>query len=187
MLIRETYYLKGFYKSDRINTKRARNAHCITGHFEYPGYQIPDRYPEFFGPNFRLITFIRDPLETQISLYYYKNPRIKKNVRLVDSIFFEKNYISKRIPCNEDNYREILDKYFFIGITERFEESVELLMRLLNKKNVRIPKKNVSKKDNQVLELSNETIKKFTKENDLDYLVYNYCKKKFEKHKSIHQ
>ena len=97
MLVRETYYLKGIYKRDKINTKKLKNCNCLTGHFENPGFQIPDRYPEIFSDDrYNIFTFLRDPLKTQISLYYYKNPEPDKKHKLVDSIFSEQNYISNR-------------------------------------------------------------------------------------------
>ena len=176
----DTYYRKGYYFREKINLNKLKNCHCITGHFEYENFYIKDRYPEIYNSErFRLITFIRDPLKTSISLYYYGKKLNVNHIPLTEFLFKEKNYIANRFPCNEDNYKEILDKYFFIGITERLDLSIKILSKIFNKPYIKTKIFNKSEKDSQIQKISEEMKNNFIEYNSLDYKIYNYCLNKF--------
>jgi len=60
-----------------ININRLRSAHCLCSHFDSNDYHIAQRYPGIIAsPDFRLITFLRDPLEVKLSLYRFENRNI---------------------------------------------------------------------------------------------------------------
>ncbi|MEO6696005.1 MAG: hypothetical protein ABIO41_12470, partial [Ignavibacteria bacterium] len=168
----------------RLKTTNFIGESCIMGHFQFDGIYLHQRYPEILEQEkeFRIFTFIRDPLQFRASLYYYtKNDVLIKDYTLSEIIMNTPNLISKMFPCDESNYKEVLDKYFFIGIVEQMQESFDQLADLINKKRLVLPFVNKSEKDSQVSELTPEFIAKFKKQNKLDYLIYDYCLEKFNK------
>ena len=156
---------------------------CLVSHFQFDGYFLPQRYPEIFKrpEEFRIFTFIRDPLKLMISLYYYGRSNIKETTSLMNYINGHQNLLANFFPCNENNYKEVLDRYFFIGIVEQMQESIDKLADLSGKTKIELPTLNISKKDDQAINLSPEFIKSFKEYNSLDYKIYEYCLEKFSK------
>lgn len=169
------------YLNYKINLENIYSDTCIAAHFQYEGYLLPQRYPEAILRNkeFRLFTFVRDPLELMISLYYYGRDVIITSLDVY--LMGQRNYLANLFPCNIDNYREVLDRYFFIGIVEKMQESFDKLADLTGNRRVELPFVNKSEKDEQILNLSEEFRSKFRKQNELDYRIYEYCLEKFDK------
>ena len=169
------------YLNYKINLENVYSDCCIVAHFQFSGFLLPQRYPEAIIRNkeFRVFTFIRDPLELMISLYYYSKRSITTTLeKYLDG---HKNYLAEFFPCNEDNYKEVLDRYYFIGIVEKMQESFDKLAVMTGKEKVTLPFVNKSEKDIQVKNLSQEFIESFKKTNELDYKIYSYCLEKFSK------
>lgn len=168
------------YINYKINLENIYSDSCIVAHFQYDGYLLPQRYPEAFIKNneFKLFTFVRDPLQLMISLYYYGKTEI--TTTLEKYLNGHSNYLSKFFPCNDTNYKEVLDKYFFIGIVEKMQESFDKLAELTGKEKVTLPFVNKSEKDEQVSMLTDSFKQKFKENNKLDYKIYNYCLDKFK-------
>jgi len=150
---------------------------CLCGHFEVDGNYLHQRYPEILrSRKYKVFTFVRDPLELKISLYYYeKKLGVNDGMTLEESLFTRSNYMADRFPCTFDNYLEVLDRYFFIGVVEFAQESMDKLANLLGKPRLQLSYENKSQRDVQCDNLSAEIIDKFKKENKLDYLIYHYC------------
>lgn len=159
---------------------------CISGHFNYDGIFAHQRYPEIIEKKdkFRIFMFMREPLQIRISLYYFlKGKSLKKQIPLdydlETSLNVSDNMIAKMIPCDESNYKEVLDRYFFIGIVEYMQESMDKLASLTGKKKIEVISENKSIRDSQVSELSPNLINQFKENNKLDYLIYEYCLERF--------
>ncbi len=168
----------------RFNTNLLTSDLCITSHFHYNGFFVAQRYPELLDPKFniRLFTFVREPLKFQISLYYFaKKKGDIANIPLSKFLTLMPNYMSTLFPCDEANYREVLDRYFFIGILERMQESVDKLAALSGKRGFTVKKQNVSPKDEQQDLLDDQILKEFKEINQLDYKIYDYCVEKFNR------
>ncbi len=168
------------------NTEELFGDFCLTGHFQYDGIHLHQRYPEMLKrrSEYKFFTFIRDPLKVKMSLYYY----VKKfggyentNLSLRRSLLAESNFLASLFPCDESNYKEVLDRYFFIGIVEKMQESMDKLSVLVNKRKIQIPLSNTTDKDSQVSELTPDFLNKFRERNKLDYMIYDYCVEKFNK------
>lgn len=180
----ETYGDKESFVKYKINSPILFSDTCITSHFQFEGVFLHQRYPELIAKKdeFRVFFFIRDPLKFRISHYYYsKNEPGFKGFSLKQIISYDKNWISGLLPCDENNYKEVLDRYFFIGIVEKMQTSFDILADLTNKKRMTLPFENVSEKDDQLNEITPEIIEEFKKRNSLDYMVYDYCLEKFNK------
>lgn len=176
------------YNKYKYNTGNFSSDNCMVSHFNTEGSYLHQRYPELMisKDKFKIFAFVRDPLELAISLYYYKFQDDKEQLqkyKLRDFLEYHYNLLAFQFPCNKNNYKEVLDRYFFIGLVEKMQESFDKLADLTGKRRIKLPVANKSKKDTQVEELKKdmEFIKEFKKRNFIDYLVYDYCKEKYDK------
>ncbi|RME58850.1 hypothetical protein D6779_05645 [Candidatus Parcubacteria bacterium] len=158
-----------------VDLKRLNSAYCLYGHFDLDGYHLFERYPEVVGnPDFRLITFLRDPLSVKLSLYRYEREHGRTSMTLEEHLF--KNYLANIFPVTNENYEEVLDQYFFVGVTESLPECMHYLAGVLNKKCPNIPVLNRTNTDSrQFASLTSEIVKRFRSENSLDYAIYDYA------------
>lgn len=173
------------FLNNRLKIDRYNSRYCISGHFELPGNYLHERYPEIIEQpeRYRIFTVFRDPLNLAVSLYYYQlqeKIRKKEDETLEDFVKKINNYTAGRLPCNMDDYLEILNRYFFIGINEYMQESLDKLAVLLKKPKIKVPELNRSPKDKQALNISSDTVQVFRKNNALDYLIYQHALKNFK-------
>ena len=168
----------------KVNLKRLRSGHCLCGHFELDGYFLHQRYPEVFvSERYKVFSFVRDPLQLSLSLYrYLKDSGLIKDIDIETHLFSRQNILAKSFCVTEDNYKEGLDKYIFIGVLEKGQLSMDLLARLIDKKSMKIPHENISsqRRESQLENLSEVVQKRFYEENKLDYLVYDHCLEKLD-------
>ena len=153
---------------------------CIHGHF------FSGKYAKTF-PNAKFITFLRDPAERIISHYYYwlrhpdlKNPRcldmIRRNLSLEEFSLTEyyRNYQSKIISP------KTLSEFAFVGITEKFDQSIELFRIMFSLKKIKVFRRNVNPKKKSSNYSIDENLRKSIKlSNDKDVKLYNEAKKRF--------
>jgi len=176
------------YLQKKYNTEIFHSDVCLRAHFQKEGIYLHQRYPEVIAnkDKFRIFSFIRDPLSVKISKYYFLKSLSGKNfnIKLRDSILKERNFLSGLFPCNESNYKEMLDRYYFIGIVEKFQESFDIFAAKTGKRKIILPKLNTSEKDEQMVDITPEFKKLFRELNELDYKIYEYCLKKFEDQKN---
>lgn len=161
----------------KIPIYRLPKSTCIIGHWEVPDFYLEDRYPEILKnkDEFFLFTFLRDPLEVKISLYYFEIKRNRQTCKnLEERIFKEDNYLSDRFPCDESNYQKILDRYDFIGFVEDYQYSLDRLATVLKKPKQLAPLVNKSERDFE-RHLSEDVISEFKERNQLDYKIYDYA------------
>lgn len=165
-----------------VNIQRLRSHHCLSGHFALPETHLHKRYPQIWqNPDFKIFTFIRDPLQVKISLYYQEKKRgQREGISLTRHLLERENYIASILDCTADNYRDVLDRYFFIGITEHLQLSMDKLADLMNKPKVKLPLLNRSPRDSQESDLAPEIIRQFKAANELDYRIYDYCLTRFQ-------
>lgn len=173
------------YVMKKYNTEVFHSDVCLRAHFQKDGIHLHQRYPELLKDKekYRVFTFIRDPLSVKISKYYFLKSLGGRNFKtsLKDSILKDKNFLSGLFPCNESNYKEMLDRYFFIGIVENFQGSFDKFADLIGKRRIKLPVLNISNKDFQIKEIDPDFIEKFRELNELDYRIYEYCVTKFDK------
>ena len=170
---------------EKTDLNRLRSCHCLCGHYDVDGYYLNQRYPEVLKTDsFRVFTFVRDPLQIKLSLYYFEK-RMGRNkfFSIEDHLFARPNYLAERFPALTDNYKEVIDKYFYVGIIEHYQESVDLLANIIGKKSTKVPWVNKSRNTRKtgLKDLSEKQIERFREDNKLDYLIYDYCVEKFKK------
>ncbi len=168
-----------------IKTNKLRSIHCLAGHWELPDVYLKKRYPELFNNNrFKLFTFLRDPLEHSLSLYRYEKENNRTDLVDIEEHFkIRPNYMATILNADKNNYKEIISKYFFVGIVEEMEKSIMILSELTEKKYHKLPWINRTKMDSKANSelLSKAIIDNFKKINNVDYLIYNYAYQRLNK------
>lgn len=160
---------------------------CVHGHFD-PVTDEGDLF-YYYPEATQMITFLRDPLEMQLSLFFYNRKRVSssnmywKGEKIthieyegdIDRWVEERDlYMLRFFPfnINESNYKELINQYFLhIGVTERMQKSVDILADKLGYPRQIIAKENTSKRDDYPSEAA---IKIFKEKHKLEYLIYNY-------------
>jgi len=164
------------YKAKRVDINNIKSNDCIVGHYAVEGTYLFQRYPEILKrkDEIKVFTFLRDPLEFCLSLYFYS----KKHGRMDQSMekFFESNkdLLAYYMPCYFD-YKEVLDRYFFIGITERMDESLKKLSSLVGRPLPEIQILNSTERDDQNEIVTDEFRRWFRYRNGIDYAMYQYA------------
>lgn len=166
-----------------VDLGKLRNWHCLAGHFDSDGVFLHQRYPEVFRQErFLPFTFVRDPLATSISLYRYeKRAGLPYHATLEAHLRYRNNCMARCFPCTEHNYREILDRYSFIGITERMDESLQKLAALVERQPLGAPVMNADPLNGAQDELGPELVAEFHRRNRLDYAIYGYCQERLSR------
>lgn len=159
-----------------IDLNQVKPYQLLVGHYHLENSFLHQRYPNWKKKGYRLFTFLRDPLELQISLYYYeiRNKRISAEEPIEERLLLRQNFIASLMHCNNSNYLEVLHQYHFIGIVEKYQESFDRLARLMNKPAVKLKIYNESPR--QDYQLSESFIARFKARNQLDYKIYDYSK-----------
>jgi hypothetical protein len=163
----------------KVNTKN-----CISGHFGHKGYFIYQRYPKIFRgfrarQRYRAFMFLRDPLTMRCSLYRHQLKVGKtKHHDLATAIMPFNNYYARILHVNENNWKDRIDQYFFVGIADELQQSFDILGKLIGKPHIELPNTNTTQINQATSSeaLTAEQVAKFKEENELDYKIFNYAK-----------
>lgn len=169
--------------------KKLRPDLCIHGHFNNNrGNGVRDYYPEVD----QFITILRDPFDIHLSTYFYvrreaqsqgggayksgKQHRILENGLNLENYLREvkKSYICNFLPSDItlDNYQQILETQFLsIGISERLQNSVDLLAQKLGFSSITVPQANISEWTESLPDGARE---EFEENNPLEMSIYKY-------------
>jgi len=161
---------------------------CVHGHFDpnIDGGTLFDYYPEAR----QFITVLRDPLEMQLSLYFYNKKLIESGNmywqgRKVTTLEFDGDidrwveergcYMLHFLPMNFsiENYQDVCNEHFVhIGITEKLQASIDILAEKLGRKSVAVPRENTTTRGARP---SESAIRTFKEKHKLEYLIYDYA------------
>ncbi|MGA5688520.1 sulfotransferase family 2 domain-containing protein [Cytobacillus pseudoceanisediminis] len=143
------------------------------------------------------VTMIREPIDRVISMYYYVLGKKDHPLHgIVKDLLFEEfidhpdlkihtsNMQTKRAlgknslsPSDLEQAMQNLKEHFsVIGITEMFDESVELMKQKFNWNDISYVKKNQTKKRLSKEEIEPNIINKVRANNELDIQLYNWAK-----------
>ncbi len=169
------------------------------GHIPYNATQLMPRTP-------LVITFLRDPFERTLSNYaylrsredlrlhpvaaqnnligYLRNPRAAYNQTDMMTYFIGANFPIRGLP-NRDKHLDLamrrLESMPFVGITERYDESVQLLAHVLGILPIEhIEKRNVSPERLRISDLSAEEYALIDEITQNDQRLYAYARQLFE-------
>jgi len=172
------------YVKNKLDLSTLDAHSLLAGHFELPGAHLQQRYPEILSnERFRLITFVRNPLEIGLSLYFYERAVRDRYAyhSLSERLHSLENYLASIFPCTEADFKAVIDRYFFVGLTERLQESFDILARMIGKKRIIVPVVNAVPRDEEVTE---DDVRRFNEKNELDFKVYAYCSERFERYRN---
>ena len=174
-----------------VNLKLVNSTHCIAGHFGHHEYRLNHRYPRVFNSTFskqqyRVFTFVREPLDMRCSLYRHQlkmNKEVTSKMTLAEHLMSIDNYTGRILSATLEDYTEILDRYFFVGLYDDLQLSFDILARLTKKPRIVLPVTNTTRKDSDKVEesLTDEEIELFKQQNQLDYLIYEYAQARQKK------
>lgn len=174
-------------KYTMLNQEEKNNIIAISGHYSYGIHNI-------FSKPFTYFTMLRNPVDRVISQYYFlkSTPTIKPEVK--DMTFAEfinyaptaKNGQTKQVSGlfknpSVEKAKENLRTFRVIGLTEKFDESLFLMKKVLGWSNIEYNKLNITKKRPLKSELSQKVISLIEEHNQLDIELYKYAQELFEK------
>jgi hypothetical protein len=149
----------------------------LCGHFATDGMPLGLRYPETQDRDkWRRITFIRDPLETALSNYFFEvqnRPKYDPSFQPKPLGTFLREYQGlylHHFECTADTYCEALKSYWFIGTLERIEVCMMYLARVLGK-----PPPNIIPHENQTVrraQLDPADVDVFVQNMALEFEIY---------------
>lgn len=136
------------------------------------------------GTDFKYFTFLRDPLKMAASRYQFHVDRKKKNLSFEEWLQKDavRNAQAKRIagtPSANDAIRMIDRKEMFVGLSERFDESLVLLRALRARDlNIGYTSVNVARGNNLAHDLlaDQRTREALVEANRADLELYNYVR-----------
>lgn len=184
----------------KIEADDIPNYKLFIGHH---GYQFIDHFAPFRP---QLITMLRDPINRVISDYYFARQRPDRDPIILECPTFEAYlshpHIQNRIFNNQsqhllgvgyndfleldfddcyDTITQRLDDMEFVGITERFPESLLLLAHTFDWNISKEIRRNVSVNRSDIEEIDTQLIDVVRQKNELDYRVYDYARNLFER------
>jgi len=163
------------FKKNPVNLEKIGRNGIVCGHYEVDGIRLNQRYPQIFiQSNYRLITFVRDPLKLKLSLYKYEKiyNRIESDEDIFQHLLENTNVMCYLLDCNAENMDEILSRYFFIGITDKSQDSLNELADILGKPRIKLPRLHAI---DEPIKLSDDFVGEFKERNALDYVLYEKC------------
>ena len=186
---------------NHLNDNQIRNINFIYGHQVFYGvhkfFNRPPRYIVFLrDPIERIISyynFLRMNYEMKNRIlglpviseegnimpfkeWYFKNPSLNNQMSraILLNGLGDKIYIRQSTPENLEIIKGLLNKFYFVGITENFEEDSKFLFPRLGIKNT-FENQSISKKY-FTLDQDKELIELLREKNALDYEFYEYAK-----------
>lgn len=166
------------YANNKINLTGLSQTDLLCGHFSDKGMHIIQRYPILNNEEYRIITFLRDPIEVAQSLYWYNKSIGVKTAETPElAVSGYDNLLSEIIPCTWDNYKEVIDRYWFVGICEDMQTSMDVLADMLGHESEDVPLLNTAARDTV---LTPDIIREFKHKNRLDYRIYYYALERFQ-------
>ena len=168
-----------------LDLKTVGPGELVLGHFELPALRLSRRYPEIYnGKDWRMFSIVREPLELALSKYFFEHHQRADDPTFrpisLSASLRRKNRSDycQHFNCNEKNWREVLDRYWFIGTIERLEESLGYIARTLDQPMVDIPWENTTPRP---VEPDIEDVRAYLRLNELDYEIYNEIRRRLER------
>lgn len=166
-----------------LNEGHKKRINAVSGHHFFGVH-------EFFDKPYHYFTMLRHPVDRVLSLYYflkeknYPGYEWMKDMTLEEFIETspEANNNQTTLLCGYQTTpdvilaKERIDSFDMVGITEFFDESLYLLRKNFNWRDIHYKRVNITKSRLSKDDVPDATIKLIEKYNAMDIAVYNYGK-----------
>ncbi|WP_366194071.1 glycosyltransferase [Meridianimarinicoccus marinus] len=160
--------------------------HLLWSHFNPAGQRLRSRYPALLSdPNVRIITFVRDPLETALSSYFFECRHRAEHDPGFTPLPIDEHL--SRAPLHplayhllsiDADWRRALERYWFIGTLEHMGPCLKWLAAAFGKPAPRdLPWLN---RTPRTLQPSPEAVRRFREQAALDYDIYGAARERME-------
>ncbi|GAM21552.1 hypothetical protein SAMD00019534_047270 [Acytostelium subglobosum LB1] len=185
-----------------------KRSDTIFGHIHYGLHHYfhemdPDRIPDnAFGLNkYSYMTMFREPVDRIISHYFYLRDNVQHPLHSIANAFNITDWVKRTPIADNEQTRRILGlsrtdsfdeesleivlhhmKYAikFVGLTERFEESMVLMSHYTGFKDIKYVRENIGVQRNKVV--VEEWVREYIRQkNWMDMIIYQKAKEIFEK------
>ena len=189
----------GYWDRFRLLPAKERNSYaCIRGRMRYGIHQFVDHECRYF-------TFLRDPIDTVVSHYYFARKKSthhlhQKAIELSLEEYVRQgitkdvnNGMSRKLSGYADPVRgeprepdlklakdNLRTHFTVVGITERFDQSLILLKRAFNWMSIFYQSRNINPHRQKISELSPKTVDVIREYNEMDTQLYKYANKRLE-------
>jgi hypothetical protein len=158
----------------------------LSSHFEsdIAAFRLKNRHPRILeDPRFRLFTLVRDPLEIALSTHAFELAMRQPDetwspLPLGEYLRTASGAFLLHFDCTADDWRQVLDRYWFIGTLDRLEECLAFLAREMGKPLGEVPRLNETPRAEQPDPADVET---FRRNNRLDYEIYEEIRTRLDR------
>jgi hypothetical protein len=173
-------------KINALSPQKLNKYSCIRGNFPFGVHTLFQKQASY-------ITFVRNPLAQIISNYHFvvksdskEERKIKANMSLREFVLsiddnYQTRHIAGKLETQECQTSQRLleqaliniEKHFaFVGITERFDESLILIQKIIGLKRIDYCRRNINKKINRNKNIERKTIDLIKSRFELDFQLY---------------
>lgn len=180
----QVWFGRSLSQLDDMDTDHLR---CFGGHFNYGLHEKFDRPYSYF-------TILREPVDRVLSYYYFLQNKessgkhdLAANMDILQ--FMEElatktqNYQTRRITGGNPNLelakQHLLEDFSFVGLKERFKESLFLLKKEYEWPNLQYNNRNVTAKRPEKAEISPAILDVIAEKNQMDIELYNFSAELF--------
>ena len=171
------------YASKRVDLSILRKTDVLCGHYNIAGHYLDVRYPDVESYQPRKIIYFRDPLATAFSGVRFGIKRGWWSESDAPKMFMQRiGYFSDMLQVSNDTYQQVLDKYWFVGITESMESSIAVMRRMVEAHGdvwEHLPSENLNSTSEIKVSIPSFLVDEFLEKNALDQLIYEYAVTKF--------
>ena len=155
----------------------------LCGHFETDSTRLWVRYPQILPDRrYRLISFLREPVELAQSDYFYRTEGLTGRpgfvpVTLGEHLRKAKGMFGTHFNFDDHNWRQVLDRYWFVGTLERLPECLAWLADAFGKPLPPIPRLNEMPRP---VAADPEDIAIFKERNRRDYMIFEEINRRLD-------
>jgi len=145
----------------------------LMGHFDLPGCRLWERYPEVYGPDWRRITFLRDPLDRAVSEFFFAKagkPYQALGDTLEAHLAATENPMARWIAADPATAPDILAGYWFVGAVETLRRDIDRLLERLGREPPALMHVNQTPRPDYAL--PPELVAHFRARNAIDYRLH---------------
>jgi len=146
----------------------------LCGHWNTRQTHIWKRYPDLESHGARTFTLFRPPLETAMSGVRYLFATGRAGDASPDDLLVRRaRFISNLFGCKPETYRDVIDRFWHVGLTSRAQDTLDFLADTVGAPRVAVERLNTT--DADAIAFSPAAIAQFMERSTLDQAMYAYA------------